>query len=154
MARGRAAGAAIAVVGLLVVIAGVALSFVGANQSTAAGQVYSFTPDALGPALLTVTWSGVPASSNVTLASGPPASPEFRYLCQSQPNEVASGSGSSGTLRATVTGGSEYSVYVCNGIFGVVATIGSSVVGLTPVVAVGFALAVAGGALAAIYRTR
>lgn len=154
MVRGGAAGAAIAVVGLLVIVIGIALGFVGASQSTAAGQVYSFTPDALGPAILTVTWSGVPASSNVTLASGPPASPEFRYLCQSQPNEVASGSGSAGALRAVVTGGSEYSVYVCNGIFGVVATIGTSVAGLTPVASIGVALAVAGGLIAVVYRVR
>ena len=78
------------------------------TQNVPAGSAWSLTPKTIGSASVTITWTGAPPGAAVYLVTGTP-------VCGNPGGVVATGSGISGTITATLNPGTTYLLYACSG---------------------------------------
>ncbi|HUI38164.1 MAG TPA: hypothetical protein VLY85_00875 [Thermoplasmata archaeon] len=137
------AGAVVAVVGLLLVVASVAINGASTSQTIPAGSALTLTPNGVGSIGLSGSWSGGTSDTKVYLVTGTPA-------CPSPTGVVASGSGASGSFSATLQSGTQYSVFACtpDGYQAVSFSYTSS--GITYLVVIGIVVLVVGAILAVV----
>lgn len=137
-------GVVLVVVGLLLVVAGYELNAAGTTTTAPGGSAIEISPKTIGDTTLSVSWTGVPASGTVYLISGSPT-------CASTPSGIiAQASGDSGSLSGTLSPGTTYSLYACNGGNGATATFTYSASGLSILMVVGIVLAIVGLVLLAL----
>lgn len=105
------------ILGLVVLVLGVlvvALPYAGVNAmaetvpSVSSGSVAEVSPAIYGGGTLTVSWSGAPSSTEVTLYSCPGDPSCSSITSSSQLQAIASATGSSGSISSSVSGGQTY----------------------------------------------
>jgi predicted RNA-binding Zn-ribbon protein involved in translation (DUF1610 family) len=137
----------ILILGVILVVVGALIALAGfyVNQAPQNAQIEStyelvLTPNSIGSETVSITWSGGAAGTVVYLvqsATQPtcPASGE---------TIIAQGTGVSGSLSATLSPGTNYGLYACNGPSGAAIAVTWSVVGLSWGILIGIIVAVVG----------
>jgi len=109
MRRGRfIAGVVLIVIGLLLIVAGLVVNSGTTSQNVPAGQAWSLSPSSLTAVKASIHWSGGNTSTTTYLVTGTPE-------CPTPTGVVASGSGASGSLSASLQHGSTYYLFACSG---------------------------------------
>ncbi|HEV2449822.1 MAG TPA: hypothetical protein VGU43_05380 [Thermoplasmata archaeon] len=135
-------GIVLAIVGILALGGGYAIQQTATTTSVPAGSALSLSPTAIGSTPVTITWSGGSAGTIVYLTTASPSCPPA--------NNVTSGSGASGTLKATLSSGTTYSVYACGGSGAI--SISYTTSGFTILMVIGVVLLILGIVLAVVGR--
>lgn len=134
------AGIVVLIIGVLLIGVGYAVNAMGTTTDVSAGRVLTLTPQTIGSASVQISWSGAPSGATVYLVSGTPT-------CSSPSGVIAQGSGATGSFGTTLSSGTTYSLYACNGGSGAAATFVYSSTGLTYLIVIGIVVAVIGAIL-------
>lgn len=137
-------GIVLAIVGLLALGGGYAIQQAATTNSIPAGSALSLTPSGIGSTSISVSWSGGSSGTTVYLTSGAINCPGSGAL--------ASGNGSSGSLKATLNSGTTYDLYACNGATPAGISVSYTTSGFTLLMVIGIVLLVIGLLLAVVGR--
>jgi hypothetical protein len=98
------------IIGIVLLILGLIIAVAAMppaqNITLGPGSAVQITPNTVGSDKVTVSWSGAATGTTVDIASGTPS-------CSSTGNVLASGGGTTGSVSATLTSGTAYSVFEC-----------------------------------------
>jgi hypothetical protein len=145
------------VLGLVVLILGVvvvAVSFSGFNDTNATipaqatNSEAEYPPNILSSGTFTVSWSGAPSATSVSIYSCPDATCSNGPYLITQLSLLSQGSGGSGSLSATVQPGHDYVLIENGSADGLVVT--ETQTGLTWLGVIGLVLAILGVVLVAL----
>jgi uncharacterized membrane protein len=137
-------GLVVAILGIALVAGGFALEQSATSQNIPAQDFLTLTPSSLGSSSLSLSWSGASNGTTVYLTSGSVACPAAGAL--------ASGTGASGKLTATLSSGTSYSIFACTGSTLSAVDVSYTGVGLSPLVVIGIVLLVVGIVLVVLSR--
>ena len=99
------AGLVVLVLGILLVVVGLVVQSGSQTQYVPGGSALSLTPNSVGSASLSLSWSGGSSSTEIYVATGTLACPPGGV--------VAQGQGASGSISATLSSGTTYYVLAC-----------------------------------------
>ncbi|MCI4334831.1 MAG: hypothetical protein L3K04_04315 [Thermoplasmata archaeon] len=140
MRRGLVIGGGVLLaLGILLVLLAVLVQGMATSQAIPAGAAYQLSPPSttIGSVHFSASWSGAAAGTVVYLVTGTPT-------CSSPTGVVANGSGTSGTISATLSSGTTYNLYACSdGTFTDV-TVSWTATGISLLMIIGIVLAVIG----------
>ncbi|MGI0052862.1 MAG: hypothetical protein ACRECR_01190 [Thermoplasmata archaeon] len=137
------AGIIVLVIGVLIVVGGYVAE--SASQSSAMPgypDYLSQTPTAIGGVHESVSWSGESPGASVYLTDGTPSCPATSGTV------VAQGTGASGSFSASLSSGTTYALYSCNGSAS--GSVSTSTTGISILVLIGIVLAVLGAIVALV----
>jgi uncharacterized membrane protein len=147
MGRGMLIGGiVVAIIGVLLLAGGYAIQQSATSQTIPAGDALSLTPTSVGSASVSLSWSGASSTTAVYFTSGSANCPASGAL--------ASGTGASGKLTATLSSGTTYSVYACNGANYTTVSVSYTYSELSVLMIIGIVLLVIGIILAVLSRRR
>ncbi|MCI4323876.1 MAG: hypothetical protein L3K03_07675 [Thermoplasmata archaeon] len=153
--RPRRKGRGLKIGGIVLIIIGIALVLISVAIQESPTPVAIPAGDAdvltapstsLGSASFTVTWTGAATATEVYIITGSPS-------CGGTPSGlVASGSGSSGSLSASLSSGTSYELYACNGGSPEALSVSYTATGVSLLVVIGIVVAVLGVVLMLLGR--
>lgn len=121
------------VVGIIVLIIGVLLAVVGLppaqSETLPAGGALEITPSTVGSDSVTVAWSGASDGTTVSIAA-------CESGCQSTGGVIASSTGASGSVSATLTSGTSYAIFETGSSGGVSATVTQSGISILTIIGI------------------
>lgn len=125
------------IIGIGLVALSVYAGEVPTKNDIPAGQDLALLPSGVGPVYLSLSWSNAAAGSTIYVTSDAAS-------CVNPTGIVASGTGASGSLSATLNSGSTYHLYACSGASSTSVTLTYTYFGFSILFIIGIVLAVIG----------
>jgi uncharacterized membrane protein/ribosomal protein L40E len=140
------AGIILAAIGALVVLAGYAVNATPQSATISSPNVLTVSVNSIGSTSLTANWGGGTANTTMYLVADTSAS---SFSCPPAA-DVAKGTGASGTLSASLSPGTTYGLYACNGATQATVNVSTSETGLSILMLLGVLLVIVGIIIAAV----